>query len=248
MRFIVLGSGTCVPSLKRNAPGYFLEVSQRSIFVDCGSGTLLQLERTGRSYRDLDAVFITHTHPDHVSDLMPLIHALGGTPEFRREKDLLIVGPPGMEKFYERCLCSVMRKSRTFHIEIIEMEDKLDLGYTHVLASRTVHSAQSFAYRFSDGERSVVISGDCDYDEGLIELSQNTDLLVLDCSYPEALKEAGHLSPKECGRIARKARVKRLLLSHLYPTPYPDEIRLEECRVEFKGKVSMAEDLMEIDL
>ena len=69
MKLIVLGSGTCVPSLKRNAPGYYIEAEDYRILVDCGSGTLLQLERAGRNYKDLDAVFITHRHPDHFADL-----------------------------------------------------------------------------------------------------------------------------------------------------------------------------------
>ncbi|HHN65197.1 MAG TPA: ribonuclease Z, partial [Nitrospirae bacterium] len=80
MQLLILGSGTCVPSLQRNAPGYLLELEGMRVLVDCGSGILLQLERAGRSYRDIDAVFITHSHPDHISDLMPLIHALIATP------------------------------------------------------------------------------------------------------------------------------------------------------------------------
>ena len=45
MRLVVLGSGTCVPSLERNAPGYLLEAGSKKLLIDCGSGTLLQLER-----------------------------------------------------------------------------------------------------------------------------------------------------------------------------------------------------------
>ena len=70
MKLIVLGSGTCVPSLKRSAPAYYLEAEGKQILIDCGGGTLLQLEKIGKSYKDIDAVFITHTHPDHIADLM----------------------------------------------------------------------------------------------------------------------------------------------------------------------------------
>src|SRR4030066_2105550 len=104
MKLIILGSGTCVPSLKRSAPGYYLQAEDWQALVDCGSGTLLQLERAGKSYKDIDAVFITHGHPDHFADLMPLIHALLATPKFRREKDLYIVAPGGFIAYYEKAI------------------------------------------------------------------------------------------------------------------------------------------------
>jgi len=245
MKLIVLGSGTCVPSLKRNAPGYYLEVSDKHILIDCGSGTLLQLEKAGKSYRSIDAVFITHTHPDHISDLLPLIHALSATPGFKREKDLLLVGPGNLKKFYDSCIASVIRKPKTYVITVIEMEEKLDLGYVHVFSRKTIHSENSIAFRFQEGEKALVITGDCDYEEGIVELSKDADLLIIDCSFPNAMKVPGHLTPVQCGLVAKRAKVKKLLLSHLYPTDSHDADRVKECREIFGGDVSLAEDLME---
>lgn len=248
MNLIILGSGTCVPSLKRNAPGYYLEVFDKKILIDCGNGTVLQLEKAGKSYKDIDAVFITHTHPDHISGLMPFIHALLATPGFKREKDLLIIGPRGLKKFYESCINHVMKIPKSFTINAIEIEDKLDLGYLHVFSKKTVHSENSIAYRFEDEEKSVVITGDCDYDEEIVEFSKDVDLLIIDCSFPDAMKVPGHLTPKECGLVAKKAKVKKLILSHLYPTSYTDSERLKECKVIFDGNVLLAEDLMEVNI
>jgi ribonuclease BN (tRNA processing enzyme) len=237
-----------VPSLKRNAPGYYLEVFDKKILIDCGSGTVLQLERAGKSYKDIDAVFITHTHPDHISDLMPFIHALLATPGFKREKDLLLVGSRGFKIIFESCISRVMKKPKGFIIDLVEIENKLDMRYLHVFSKKTVHSENSIAYRFEDGEKSIVISGDCDYDEGIVELSKDADLLIIDCSFPDAMKAPGHLTPKECGLVAKKAKVKKLILSHLYPTSFPDAERLEECKVVFDGDVLLAEDLMEVNI
>jgi ribonuclease BN (tRNA processing enzyme) len=248
MHLIILGSGTCVPSLKRNAPGYYLGVFDKHVLIDCGSGTILQLEKAGKSYRDINAVFITHTHPDHISDLLPFIHAILATPGFQREKDLLMVGPKGFKKYYESHISFVLKKPKTFTIEVIEIKDKLDLGYLSVFSKKTVHSENSIAYRFEDGEKSLVITGDCDYDRGIAELSKDADVLIADCSFPDAMKVAGHLTPKECGLIARKGKVKKLILSHIYPSSYPDLQRLEECRAVFDGGVLLAEDLMEISI
>ncbi|MGA1843944.1 MAG: MBL fold metallo-hydrolase [bacterium] len=248
MRLTILGSGTCVPSLTRNASGYHLSVSDRHILVDCGGGTLLQLERTGISYQVIDAVFITHLHPDHVSDLIPFIQALVATPGLVRTKDLLIAGPEGIRRFMESCVFGLLQRPKTFACEIVEMEDRLSLGDTLVLATRTLHSENSLAYRFETGETSVVFTGDCDYDQNLASFSAGADLLIIDCSFPDAMKVRGHLVPRECGLIAKKAGIRRLILSHIYPTSFPDDIRIEECRRVYDGDVMLAEDLMAVDI
>jgi len=246
MRLIVLGSGTCVPSLKRNAPGYYLEAGETRLLVDCGSGTLLQLERAGKSYKDIDAVFITHLHPDHFSDLMPLIQALLATPGFKRKKDLIITGPKGLRQYYDLAIASIIGKPEAFSVVVQEIEDSLVLEPFVITAMSTVHSDGSVAYRFEEGGRALVYTGDAAYDEGLIDISRGADLMVIDASYPEAMKVKNHLTIRECGLVAGRAGVKRLLLSHLYPVDVSDQERLRECSEVFTGDVSLAHDLMEI--
>jgi ribonuclease BN (tRNA processing enzyme) len=248
VKLIVLGSGTCVPSLKRNAPGYYIAAGGLEILVDCGSGTLRQLERTGRSYKDIDAVFITHRHPDHFTDLMPLIQALIATPDFKRKKELSIIGPTEVISYYNEAVATVMGTYVNFPIKLIEIRNTLDFGPYKVSAARTVHSGESLAYRFEYEGRSLVFTGDADYDQGIVALSEGADMLVADCSFPDAKKVRGHLSAKECGLVARKAGVKKLLLSHLYAVGLAEEDRITESREEFDGQVVLAEDLMEFDI
>ena len=76
MKLTVLGSGTCIPSPARNAPGYLLQVHDRHILVDCGSGISRQLVRTGYTCSVLDCIFLTHLHPDHCADLVAIVQAL----------------------------------------------------------------------------------------------------------------------------------------------------------------------------
>ncbi len=245
MKLTILGSGTCVPSLKRNASGYLLEAEGKEVLIDCGSGVLLQLERAGNSYKDIDALFLTHGHPDHFADLMPLIHALFYTPNFTREKDFSIIAPQGFRQYYDTAIGSILGESKDFHIVFMEAADNMEFGPWSICTTSTVHSADSIAYRFELGERSVVFSGDADYDQGLIALSEKADLLIADCSFPDAMKVNGHLSAKECGLLAQKAEVKTLVLSHIYPADTPDEDRVTEAKEHFNGEVILAEDLME---
>ncbi len=250
MKVIVLGSGTTVPSALRSAPGYSLQRNGQEFLIDCGSGALVQLERAGRSYRTIDGVFVTHTHPDHIGDLIRLIHALKFTPGFQREKALRLFGPEGFLAFFEAHVVPLVGKPGRFPIQVAEVDATFELSGMGVRTVPTVHSAilNSVSYRFEDGHRSVVFSGDCDYDRGIVELSRDTDLLVLDCSFPDALKVPGHLSASECGNVAKEANVKRLLLSHLYPVAREQDARLEQCRSVFSGDVRLAEDLMELEV
>jgi len=248
MKLIILGSGTCVPSLKRNAPGYYLEADGCRILVDCGSGTLLQLEKAGRSYRDIDAVFITHRHPDHFADLMPLVHALLATPELNREKDLYIFSPRGFMEYYEASVASVLGHPEQFSVRTVEVQDRFDFGPFNILTAKTIHSRDSIAYRFECKNKSIVFTGDADYDQGVIALAQNTDVLIADCSFPNAMKAKGHLSARECGMVAAGAKVRTLVLSHLYPADSPDADRIRESGEVFSGQIVLAEDLMTINI
>ncbi|KPK01110.1 MAG: hypothetical protein AMK71_06790 [Nitrospira bacterium SG8_35_4] len=248
MKLTILGSGTCVPSLRRNASGYFLEQDAHRVLVDCGSGTLLQLEKAGKRYTNIDAVFITHSHPDHFADLMPFMHALLATPGFRREQPLTLFASASFLEYFDRAIVTVLGGLRNLPLTLLEVTDRFDSGPFQVLSTQTLHSADSMAFRFEHVDKSVVFTGDADYDQGIIALSENADLLIADCSFPEALKVKGHLSSRECGLVAQKAGVKKLVLSHLYPADSPDIDRVYETRKVFGGEIVLAEDLMEIQI
>lgn len=248
MKLTVLGSGTCVPSLTRSAPGYLLATGGQELLIDIGSTTLQQLVRAGRDYLQIDAIFVTHTHPDHVSGLLPFMHALTSTPGEIRTKGLTIIGPQGIREFYDGCIGTLLSPSRAFCVTIKHMQDCLALGSLRVVSTPTAHTEASLAYRITGEMSSIVFTGDTDFDKNLIPFSQGADLLVIDCSYPNDMKTAGHLTPKECGTIAREAGVKQVLLTHIYPTAVPDEQRVDECRAVFSGEVLLARDLMEIDI
>lgn len=244
MKLTILGSGTCVPSLKRSSPSNFLKISKNKILIDCGAGTLNQLLKAKVGYKDIDFVFFSHFHPDHVSELGSLIQALNWTPDFDRKKDLVLIGPPGFKSFYKNIVFPVSGSPRpnTYKVKIIEIGKKLTFKGFTVKTTKTIHSPESIAYQFIEKNKILTISGDCDFDHNLIKLSKNSDLLVLECSYANDRKVKGHLIPQECGEIAKQAGAKKLILSHLYPTS-PEGIRLKQTKKIFKNTL-LAKDLL----
>ncbi|MBN2052235.1 MBL fold metallo-hydrolase [Candidatus Woesearchaeota archaeon] len=245
MQLTILGSGTCVPGLKRNGPANFLQIGKKKILVDCGLGSLLQLERAGESYKDIDLVFITHTHVDHICELPSLIWVLKWTPGFVRKKNLLIVGYKGFKEFYYNVIEKMSKKPNTFKIIVKEMKKRMVFDDFAVENIHTLHTPISTAFKFIHKNKSLVISGDTDINERLIRFSKNADLLVLECSFPNNKKCKLHLIPRECGEIAKRANVKKLLLTHLYPAS--PETRLEETKMIFKNTI-IAKDLMKINI
>jgi ribonuclease BN (tRNA processing enzyme) len=111
---------------------------------------------------------------------------------------------------------------------------------------KITHTSSSIAYKFVEKEKTLVISGDCAYDERLINFSKDANILLLECSYPNNIKKRGHLIPKECGLIALKAGVKKLVLTHIYPYS-SGKIRLDQTKKIFKNTI-LAEDFMKINI
>ena len=249
MKLTILGSGTGVPSLDRSAPAYLLEAGDTRCLIDCGSGTLHQLLRAGTACALIDAVFVTHTHPDHIGDLVPLIHALKLDLDVPRRTPLYLFGPPGFSPFYAQCVAPVATPPRYFTVEVQEAGPELPFAGCRITTIPTVHTdtLHSIAYRFEQNGRTLVLSGDCDYDPGIVTLARDADVLVIDCSFPDALKMRGHLSAGECARIAREAGVRKLVLSHLYPVKASADSRLSEARRGCDSEVCLAEDLMVLD-
>lgn len=241
----ILGSGTGIPSLKRNAPGYLLEVDGMRWLVDCGNGTLLQLERLEKSFSDLDGAFITHTHADHIGDLIPLVHAfrLSG---LQREKPFKLFGPPGFVDFFQQIVAPVSSPPKHFPFHVGEMLPSMHWGAVKISSQSTIHSDNmaSIAYRFEEGGKSVVFSGDCDYDQRMMDFANGADVLILDCSTLDENKLKGHLSAGLAGLVAAKSGVGRLIPTHFYPIAVADSHRAKECSIHFSGPVDLAEDFM----
>jgi ribonuclease BN (tRNA processing enzyme) len=125
---------------------------------------------------------------------------------------------------------------------------------------------QSYAYRFDAPDRSVVISGDTAYSPELEELARGADVLVHEVMYLPAIEAlvkrlpnakrlrehlmVSHTLPADVGKLAHQAGIKTLVLSHFVPgddASITDAHWVEDVKKEFKGRIIVGRDLMEID-
>ncbi|HWP92060.1 MAG TPA: MBL fold metallo-hydrolase [Thermodesulfobacteriota bacterium] len=249
MKLYILGSGTCVPYERRGSSGYALRLPKSTLLLDCGNGTTWKLEKAGINYLDIDHIFLSHFHPDHTADLIPFLFATKYTQSSQRVKQLHIWGAEGFLNFFSALKEAYNGWITPDCLNVSEIkEGAIEFRDFRVIVRKTVHIESSLAYRIESEGKSLVYSGDTDYSESLIELAKGADALILECSAPDQKsKVKGHLTPDEVTKIANEARVKRLIITHLYPVCDENKV-IEKIRRKTAVETILAEDLMEIKI
>ena len=253
VKVLILGSGTNAVLAERGAPGYLLEFGGTRILADSGNGTLYRLALAGRSVFDLHAACYSHLHPDHLADLLPLLHGLKRDPSRPSgETRLELVGPASVIAYYERLVeewgPSICNEEGLVHVEPRVVADSaIDLGPVRIRTLPVEHTPDSLAYRFEYQGRSVVYSGDTELCAGILALAEAADLVILDCAFPHARKRLGHASPAEARALAERADPKKVVLTHIHPGWTPAEQR-EIRQLTDSSRFLAAEDFLEITL
>lgn len=251
MELIILGSGTATPTRERNASGLAVRTSDSWILVDLGPGTLRRMCEAGIDNKWIDAILITHFHPDHVSDLVPFLFASNYEYGEIRSDSFYVVGPEGLEQFYLALVGTygdwiVPKGGRLLKKEMNpRAADTFSFGGVTIRSSPSAHSFPSLSYRIDAEGVSLTVSGDTDVTEALVELAKNANVLVCESALPDGLKVPGHLVPSEAGRIAAAAEVDKLVLTHFYPPCDEVDVVAQAART-FSGEIIKAQDLMVI--
>ena len=101
MRLTILGSGTVVPNGTRNSAGYFIELPDARLMMDCGAGTVHALARYGLPWEQMSHLFVSHFHVDHVGELASLFFAFLHGMKTERTGPLTLIGPRGLDRVME---------------------------------------------------------------------------------------------------------------------------------------------------
>lgn len=221
MRLTVLGTGTIAFSPQRSCAAYFVEAGRAKLLMDCGSGTTRRLAELAIPWQELTHVALTHFHIDHHADLTTLIFAgkYGMLPP--RTTPLEIIGPLGTKDLMSRLAAAfgewVTAPGYEIRITEIAPGGEIDLGAATLACTKVPHTAESVAYSITEGTRRLVYSGDTGFDTAFATWAHGCDTLVLECSLPQSMAIVEHLTPEQCGEMARLAEPGSLVLTHLYP-------------------------------
>jgi len=250
----ILGSGTCVPSLKRSACSVLVRIGNERILLDAGPGTMRRLLEARTTIFEITHLFLSHFHPDHSGELVPLIFGTKYPDILQRKFPLKILAGKGFLDFYTglKKVYGDWVALPLDLLEFIELDNRaLDTrnfdGFT-VSSMPMDHNPESVALKIETRSGvSMVYSGDTDYTENLVLLAKGTDLLICESALPDDLKVKGHMTPSLAGEAAQRAGVSMLVLTHLYPECDMTDIE-KECRKTYSGPLKTACDLMTINL
>ncbi len=254
MELIILGSGTTIPLNHRASPSLAIVIDGQLILFDMGPGTLRQLTKGGLNHEDITRVFITHFHPDHTAGLIHFLFTTKNPSILEKRGPFVITGALGLKEFINR-LQEAYSDWLNLPAEIMKIEE-FDVHQSNVMnypgfkiiAQPVRHTSESLAYRVEDQQgKSIVYSGDSGFCDGLVDVANGTDLLVLESSFPDGKEVEGHLTPSQAGHIATLANAKRLVLIHFYPECLATDITAQ-CRKSYKGELIMGSDLLHLHI
>lgn len=241
LNLTVLGSGSAVPYDGRASAAYLISFNQHQILFDAGFSVVERLDSVGVRLDELDAVFITHKHPDHFMGLIHILFALKN-PLYQRSTPLKVIGFKGLESYLNE-FQNILGKwiAPTCGVEIVELESGAVCGAEYSLFP-VHHSEESIGIKLSVNDRSIVYTGDSEYFSELINHCNGADLVIADCAGVPSQPVKGHMDYEAVIRLASKASVKKMMMSHFYP----GTDRFEFFAPDHDFELYMARDLMEI--
>ena len=239
MRLHLLGVSGPYPASGGATSGYLLEAGGKALQFDFGSGVLSRLTAVFPP-EDLDALFLSHWHFDHCSDLLPLIYRLEAAgrriPVYAPEDPSSAV-----RKIVENAAC--------FELQTVSPDSRILLSSDiQILVGPARHPVPGVGYRVEAEGKALGYTGDTNTLPSLADFYRGCDLLLADGLFPRADWAEGkpHLSAALAAELARDAGAGQLVLTHLNPA-YAPELLLREAQPLFP-RVRLAEAGTELSL
>jgi ribonuclease Z len=273
MDLIILGSGSPLPDPTRAGPATLVRTGFGDLLFDCGRGVLMRAAAAGAAAGALRALFLTHLHSDHTTDLNDIVTSRWIT-SFQPHP-LPVYGPVGTASLVtavEAILELDIGYRMSHHADlqwrpsadVVECERGVVLqeGDVRASAAPTDHSPvrPTVGFRVDEGGRSVVIAGDTVPCDGLDELCAGAAMLVHTVVRPDLIAPIGlprltdvldyHSSVEDAARTATRNGVGTLVLTHLVPAPQPgaESEWVALARAHFDGVVVVAHDLLTLEV
>lgn len=217
----VLGCSGSYPGPGQACSSYLVRSGSTTIWLDAGSGSLANLQRHA-DIGDVDAIVLTHEHPDHTGDLAGFYVAC----KYYLHRDHVpVYAPAGVKD-------SVYYSGDPIVWHDVSDDSSVGIGGLHLTFSRTDHPPETLAVRVDGGGKSLGYSADSGPAWSLSKLGTGLDLALCEATYlSDHEGKAQHMSARQAGRSGREAGIGRLVLTHLQPG-------VSEAAVEAEGSAA----------
>lgn len=272
IKVTLLGTGSPPPVMQRFGPSILIETGEQKFLFDVGRGALQRLTEIKFNYREIQGVFFTHLHSDHVVGFPDLW--LTGWLTGQRVTPLQVWGPKGtkgmmshLEKAFKIDIESRHSDKASPEGVVIKAEDirqgvVYEKNGVKITAFEVDHKPfkQAFGYRIDYSGRSVVLSGDTTFSENLIRYSKGVDLLIQEVVSPESLARlkfpdelakaiiAKHTTPAQAGEIFSRIAPRMAIFSHIILPTVTEQDILPLVRKNYDGALELGDDLMVIEV
>lgn len=234
----LLGTGTCQIEHERRASSVLLDLDGLLVLFDCGHGVVQRLLEVGISHNTLNHIVLSHFHPDHVSDLIPLLHAGAWSRRAPRSSDLHIYGPPGVQRLVDGLMnlfgpSSFTQPSYTVQVHGITHEH-FEVG-TQRFEFISLPPAGNHGLRFHWGGKRYALTGDSHFHAQEIAFLTGVDLAIID---------SGHLEDEQIVQLAAQSQARAIVCSHLYREIDAPRLQAWAATLGYTGTILVGRDLM----
>ncbi|MDQ4006162.1 MAG: MBL fold metallo-hydrolase, partial [Actinomycetota bacterium] len=224
MELTILGSHGTWPGAGGATSGLLVRDDGFSLWVDAGSGTLANLQRHMGLY-EVGAIVISHSHPDHVSDLYAYFYSRLFGPE-PQPKIPLYVAPKVVERVNPLLTEDEgeMRLAEAFDVVVVEPGEEHHIGPFLMATAPMQHTVPTIGVRIEGDEGTVAYSADTGPTEEVTRLASRAEVFVVEASWQGERRDDQppiHLTARQAGQTGASAGVGRMLLTHI--RPYMDE-------------------------
>ena len=254
MKLTILGSGTSVPHPERAAPAHWLETSNGTLLLDVSADASRRMAQENLDWANLDAIWISHFHLDHVGGLTPFLFSLKWAPQTQgRSKPLRIFGAEGLRGIIEAVNDSNNYRlfEQRFDVEIVEVAPEKEFEILPNIAATTLstpHTKESLALRLKvDESKRFVYTSDTGVSEDLAPFAKEAALLLMECSFRSNKRTWKHLELADAMRLAHECAPAKLVLTHLY-SEWDNVDLAAEARALWSGVTIEAKDGMRLEI